>query len=290
MVLVAACCWSTSGVLLKHILDDYSPTPLTLAFWRDFLTFSVLIVGVTLLRRDLLRVERQDLLPLIGAGVISVGLFHVLWVYAVDQIGVAPAHVFNYTAPAFVVLFSWLLWRQSITRGTLVALLLTFVGCAFVAQIFDMSQVRLNWKGILIGLGTGITWATYSIFAKISLQTYSPWTLITYAFGLSAFTLLLLQPMRALSFPWSQPAHVWIWLWLLALLPTVAGFGLYTWALQYLSASGAIITATVETALAMLLAYLIFGEILAPLQILGAALILLGVIIISKESSVKLKT
>ena len=74
MVLVAACCWSTSGVLLKHILDDYSPTPLTLAFWRDFLTFSVLIVGVTLLRRDLLRVERQDLLPLIGAGVISVGL------------------------------------------------------------------------------------------------------------------------------------------------------------------------------------------------------------------------
>lgn len=153
-----------------------------------------------------------------------------------------------------------------------------------------MSEIQLNWKGILIGLGAGITWATYSIFAKISLQTYSPWTLVTYAFGLSALTLMLLQPIRAISFPWSQPAHVWIWLWLLALLPTVAGFCLYTWALQYLPASSAIITATVETALAMLLAYLFFDEILAPLQILGAALIVFGVIIISRESSGKLHT
>jgi drug/metabolite transporter (DMT)-like permease len=219
--------------------------------------------------------------------VISVGLFHVLWVYAVDQIGVAPAHVFNYTAPAFVVLFSWLLWREPITRGMLAALLLTFVGCVFVARAYDWSQFQLNWKGTLVGLATGITWATYSIFSKISLQRHSPWTLITYAFGLSALVILLAQPARALSFPWSQPRHVWIWLWLLALVPTVTGFCLYTWALRYLSASGAIITATTETVLAALLAYLLFGEVLAPLQILGAALIVLGLVSISKESSSK---
>jgi drug/metabolite transporter (DMT)-like permease len=283
LVLLAACCWATSGVLVKQILENYAPTPLTLAFWRDFLTFVVMIVGMTLFGRHLLRIKRGDLLPLLGLGVISVGLFHVLWVYAVDLIGVAPAHVFNYTAPAFVILLSWMLWREPITPGRLTAVALTFFGCVLVAQAYDLSNIRLNWVGILVGVGTGITWATYSIFSKISLHRYSSWTLVTYAFGLSALTILLLQPVRALSFPWSQPANVWIWLWLLALVPTVAGFSLYTWALQYLSASGAIITATIETVVAAVLAFLYFGEIMAPLQILGAAAIVGGVIIISRE-------
>jgi drug/metabolite transporter (DMT)-like permease len=238
-------------------------------------------LALSLFRRDLLQVERQDLLPLMGIGVISVGLFHVLWVYAVDLIGVAPAHVFNYTAPAFVVLLSWLLWREPLTRRKLAALLLTFVGCVLVARVYDLSQVRLNWVGILVGLGTGITWATYAIFSKISLQRHSSWTLVTYAFGLSALTLLLPQPLRALSFPWSRPGHIWFWLWLLVLVPTVVGFSLYTWGLGYLSASAAIITATVEPFFAAILAFSVFGDVLSPLQILGGVLIVFGVVILS---------
>jgi len=285
LVLGAACCWATSGILLKQILVNYEPTPLTLAFWRDFLTFVVMIAALGLFRRDLLRVKRRDLLPLAGMGVVSVGIFHVLWVYAVDLIGVAPAHVFNYTAPAFVVLFSWLLWREPITRRRLGALLLTFVGAVLIAEAYDLSLFRLNWVGVMVGLGTGITWATYSIFGKLSLHRYSSWTLVTYAFGLSAATILLPQPLRSLSFPWSQPAHVWFWLWLLALVPTVVGFSLYTWALNHLSASAAIITATVETAVAAVLAYLVFGDVLSPLQTLGGIAVIVGVILLSRKES-----
>ena len=281
LVLGAAFCWGTSGILLKKIILNYAPTPLTLAFWRDFLTFIILILALFLFRRDLLRINRRDLIPLIGLGVVSVGLLHFLWVYAVDLIGVAPAHVLNYTAPAFVVLLSWLLWREPLTRRKLGALLLTFVGCVLVARVYDLSQVRLNWVGILAGLGTGITWATYAIFSKIFLHRHSSWTLVTYAFGLSALTLLLPQPLRALSFPWSRPGHVWFWLWLLALVPTVVGFSLYTWGLGYLSASAAIITATVEPFVAAILAFLVFGDLLSPLQMFGGVLIIMGVVVLS---------
>jgi drug/metabolite transporter (DMT)-like permease len=87
--------------------------------------------------------------------------------------------------------------------------------------------------------------------------------------------------LSALSFPWSRPGHVWFWLWLLALVPTVVGFSLYTWGLRYLSASAAIITATVEPFLAAILAFLVFGDLLSPLQIVGGALIVLGVVLLS---------
>jgi drug/metabolite transporter, DME family len=283
LVLGAACCWATSGVLLKEILVRYGPPPLSLAFWRDGLTFAFMALALGVYRRDLLRVDRKVLLPLIGLGVISVGIFHVLWVYAVMLIGVAPSHVFNYTAPAFVVLLSWLLWREPITLQKMGAVVLAYAGCLLMAQVYDLSVFRLNWVGFLVGLGTGVTWATYPIFSKMVLKRYSSWTVVTYAFGLSALTILLPQPWQTLSFPFTQPAHIWLWLWLLALLPTVGGFCLYSWGLKYLTASAAVITATAETLVATILAFLIFGDTLAWGQVLGGVIIVLGIVVLSRN-------
>jgi drug/metabolite transporter (DMT)-like permease len=141
----------------------------------------------------------------------------------------------------------------------------------------------LNWVGALVGLGTGITWVTYPIFGKISLNRYNTWTVVTYASGLAALAILLPQPLRSLSFPWSQPIHVWFWLWLLALVPTVGGFCLYSWALNYLTASAAVITATLETFVAAILAFLMFGDTPSPVQILGGALIMTGIAILTRK-------
>jgi len=286
LVLGAASCWATSGVLFKTIMVNYSPAPLTLAFWRCFLTFSVLFTVLLLFRRDLLRVERQALPLLAGAGVLGVALLQVLWVYAVELIGVAPAHILNYTAPAFVVVFSWLLWREPITWRKTAALALTFGGCIPVVRAYDFSQARLNWIGVLAGVGTGITWGLYAVFGKVLLRRHHSWTLMTYTFGMAALALLLPFPLRALTFPLSRPWHLWIWLWLLALLPGVVGYGLYTWGLGYLSASAAAITATAETFFAAILAALILGDVLTPWQVLGGVLIIVGVVILSTRKQV----
>jgi DME family drug/metabolite transporter len=285
LVTAAACCWATSGIFTKEILVRYTPTPLALAFWRDCLTFGVMVLALGLFRRDLLRVDRRALPPLIALGVLSVGVFHILWVYAVALIGVAPAVVLNYTAPAFVVLLSWLLWREPVTHRKLGAVVLAFAGCILIARAYNLSQFRLNWVGLLVGLGTGITWATYPIFSKMVLNRYSAWTVVTYAFGLSALTLLLPQPVASFSFPWSQPVDVWFWLGLLALVPTVGGFCLYNWGLKYLTASAAVITATVETVVATILAYLIFGDTLDGAQLFGGAMIVMAIVVLARIPS-----
>jgi drug/metabolite transporter (DMT)-like permease len=285
LVVGAACCWATSGILVKTILLRYAPPPLALAFWRDALTFVVMVLMVALFRPAWLRLDRRTVWPLVGLGVISVGVFHLLWIYAVALIGVAPATVLNYTAPIFTVLFSWLVWREPITPWNIGAVLLTFAGCLLLAQIYDISRFQLNWAGFLAGLGTGITWATYPIFSKVALRHCSSWAIVTYAFGLSALTLLLPRPVQSLTFPWSQPADIWLWLWLLALVPTVAGFCLYSWGLRYLTASAAVVTATVEIVMASTLAYLILGESLQATQILGGVLILAGIVLLASRGA-----
>ena len=286
LVIAAACCWATSGIFTKQILKLYAPTPLALAFWRDALTFTVMFAGLALFRRDLLRVARRDWLPLVGLGVVSVGIFHVLWIYAVALIGVAPATVSNYTAPAFAVLLSWLVWREPITLRKIGAVILAFVGCVLAVRAYNLSQFRLNWVGFLVGLGTGVTWATYPIFSKLLLTRYSSWTVVTFAFGLSALTILLPQPLPTFAFPWSQPVQVWFWLGLLALVPTVTGFCLYSWALNYLTASAAVITAAVEVLVAAVLTYLVFGDTLEWVQVAGGVMILTAIVILATQRNV----
>jgi drug/metabolite transporter (DMT)-like permease len=72
----------------------------------------------------------------------------------------------------------------------------------------------------------------------------------------------------------------WLVIFILAAVPTLLGFGLYNVSLHYLPASVANLVLTVEPVITAVIAYLLFGEMLAGVQILGSGLILCGVFLI----------
>jgi drug/metabolite transporter (DMT)-like permease len=78
-----------------------------------------------------------------------------------------------------------------------------------------------------------------------------------------------------------QPAGAWLWLAVLVLFSTVGGFSLYAAGLKALPASSASITATLEPVMAALLALALLGEVIGPLQMLGGALVVGAVILLS---------
>jgi drug/metabolite transporter (DMT)-like permease len=280
LVLAATLCWSTSGTFIKIILSNYGLSAWTLAFWRDLFTFTLLLVITVLVTRTSLRVARRDLFPLAAMGALSIGIFHVLWAQAVVMIPVAVATVLNYTAPFFVVLFAWILWRERPTRRQTLALVLAFAGCLLVTGVYNVTDARLNWLGLLVGLSTGATYGSFTIFGKNALKRYAPWTVLTYAFGFATLTLLILQPTAMLPM-FGMPLTAWVWIAGLALVSTVTGFGLYTSGLKYLSASSASITATLEPVLATGFAFALLGEMIGVIQMLGGALVIGAVILLA---------
>jgi drug/metabolite transporter (DMT)-like permease len=72
----------------------------------------------------------------------------------------------------------------------------------------------------------------------------------------------------------------WGALILLAIGPTIAGYGLYTVSLTYLPASVANLIATLEPAFTAALAYLFLAERLSPPQLAGSAMIIAGVVLL----------
>jgi len=124
--------------------------------------------------------------------------------------------------------------------------------------------------------------------ASSNRQIY-PWSALLYSFAVAAGFLLLFNlapavvsgtnPLPALSWL-GRSAAGWGVLALLAVGPTVGGFGLYTVSLTYLPASVANLIATLEPAMTAILAYLFLGEQLTSPQLTGSGLILAGVILL----------
>ncbi|MGD8794142.1 MAG: DMT family transporter [Anaerolineae bacterium] len=277
-VLLAAAAWGTSGIFVKLVAAEVEVSALALAFWRDITTFTVLLTSLGLFRRSWLRVQRADLRWLVGLGA-SLGIFHVFWNLAVFLNGAAVATVQQAAMPAIVAIVAWFLWRESLTWSKIVAIVLTFLGTVLVSGLDVLGEAELSAGGLLVGLGVPITYASWTLFGKKARETYNPLTTLTYAFGFGALVLLPFQAFTPQ--PWPVPGQAVIWFAALILVSTILSFASYTFALGRLPASVASILAMSEIAFVAVYAYLLLGERLTPSQILGAGLVISGVLLLS---------
>jgi len=279
-VMGAATLWATLGLFYTGFIDVYGVPPLGVAFYRAALGFAILLIVLAVGRPAWLQVAVRDF-PLFALfGLLGVAAFFITYVYAIHLTGMAVAVVLMYTAPAWVSLIAWRLFGEEMGRVKVIALGLAFVGCALVARACDPAQVQLNLVGVLCGLGAGLTYGLYTIFNKVAVRRYSPWTVMLYALGFGALFLLPLQS-AAVFRPLRQPALIF-WLLLLAIGPTLGAALLHTMSLQRLPASVVSIVATLEPAVATVLAWLFLGERLSVDQILGGVLILAGVLLLQR--------
>ncbi len=280
IVLLATALLSLTGILIKYLLVDYQMPPLNLAFLRVTIVTGALGLALLLFKRAYLNIQARHLIYFIVMGVVGVGIHQLAWITSVQLNGAAVATVLVYINPTIVALVSVRVFGESLDRTKITALILTLVGMILVAQIYMPENLQLNGLGILIGLLTGATWATYAILGQIVSRRYSPWASLFYAFLFGALFLLPLQlsagNILSLGTQWSG----WAILFFLALGPTLIGFGLYNVGLSKIPASVVALIATLEPVFSIILAYFLFGEILALPQLVGAGLILFAVILL----------
>lgn len=279
IVLLASLFWSTSGLFISLILQEGGVTPVGIAFWRDLLTFSVLFSGIFLFRRDLLRVDRGDMIWLALMGSISIGLFHFIWNLTIQANGVAVATVLQSNAPMVVALVAWFLWREPLTSRKLLAIFLAFVGTVFIGRIDNILAQQVAVQGLLLGLFSSLLYGMMSIFGKKLAGSYTPWTILVYIFGFGALVLLPFQILDGFSTP-RTPITIAYFIGMV-LLTTIAGFGFYTYSLRTLQASVAAIVATAEVPFATILSYIILRERLDVWQVVGGLLVIAGVVVLS---------
>jgi drug/metabolite transporter (DMT)-like permease len=278
LVILATVFWSTSGIFINLITQKSGVSAVNLAFWRDFGTFCILLIGIAIFDSSLFRIKRRDLPWLFAMGV-SVGAFHTLWNLSVVLVGASIGTVIQSDSPIFVTVMAWIFFKEPLTKKKFSAIALSIAGTVLISGLHGLGTLQVTGHGLSIALASAIMYGLMSLFGKKLVGSYSPWTVLLYTFGIGALVLLPLQFQNA--HPWPISLEVLFLFVGLVLITTVSGFALYTTALKMLQASIASITNTSEVAFAAVLAYFILGERLDGWQIFGALLVVAGVILVS---------
>jgi DME family drug/metabolite transporter len=283
LIILATTFLGTIGVLGK-LIYQYEPDPIKIVAYRGVIA-SILLVGIlALFDFKKLKIRISDIPFFAIYGFLSVTLTFILFFYAIKFTTVALATILIYTFPAWVLVLSIFILNEKLDKGKIAALIMTFLGCILVIQVYDPSLLKFNLKGITYGLFCGLGAASYTIFGKKATFKYEPQTVVTYAMLFGAlFLLFFADPKSLLSA--SYPSLAWVWIFTLAIVPTLLGYSFYTRGLKYLEASRTGVVATWEIIVASGLAFVIFDEKLTLPQILGAVLILWGIFIISKQKT-----
>lgn len=280
LVALAAGLWGTLGLFFRFLHDYYQLSGLTVAFLRAAVAAILLIVGLGVARRSLFRIPRRSLILFLVYGFIGVAAFYYSYVQAVLLTSVTTGVVLLYTAPAFVTLIAWRVWKEPLTNRKITALIMAFAGCALVARAYNLSELVLNAPGLAFGLGAGLTYALYTVFSKVILARYSNWTALTYALGAGALFLLPFQTRGDLA-PLASGVAPWLLILGLAIGPTLGSLTLYNTGLRRVPASNASLVAMLEPVVASGLAFLILGERLEVWQLIGGALVIGGAILVN---------
>jgi drug/metabolite transporter, DME family len=284
LVLGAASFWATFGIFAKRLYEA-GFAPMELASVRatvGFAAIAVIALSHSRWRRSL-RVDRRGLLFLGAYGVVGYALFTLAYLASLERTGVAVAAALLYTAPAFVLVMSAVVWRERITRVRGVALLLVLAGVMLVtgaAGSFLRGTAATPPASLLIGVAAGATYATYTMLSKVVVGRYGAVASLFWCFGAAAVVLALLAPPHV---PFMRAPDQWPALVALGVVPTLIPYALYLAALRGLRASTASMLASVEPVIAAGLAAVLLHERVEPLQGVGVLLVVSAAALLTRQ-------
>lgn len=282
LIALGASLWGAIGLFVRG-LTDIGFTEMEIVTVRVVAAAIILASIGALFYRPQLKASPRDIPLFIGTGLLSIVFFNWCYFTAINELNISLAVALLYTAPAFVTILSRIFLGESLYPRKVIAVIATIIGSALIAGAFNSSGSEIPILGILIGLGAGVGYALYSIFAKVAMRNYSPFTVIFYTFLVASACLI---PVSGL---WGKADLLFrtdslLYIFGLGLFPTVLAYFVYSAGLEKTESSKAAVIATFEPVVATAIGILVFHETLGSFQLAGMVLIISGVLLINKNS------
>ena len=198
---------------------------------------------------------------------------------ALDRIDASLLSLLLYTYPAIVAAAAVALGRERINARRLTALALASGGLVLV--LAGAGAGKLDPVGAALGLGAAVVYTTYILTSEGIAARLRPVVLSALVCTGAAVTLTAGSALLGAFRPGELTLAGWGWLACLAAVSTVAAVSLFFAGLARVGATAASILSTVEPVVTVLLAYLVFAEVLGVVQIVGGVLVIAAVVVLN---------
>jgi drug/metabolite transporter (DMT)-like permease len=282
--LASAAAFGTMAVFGKLAYGEGATvgTLLTLRFALAALLFWVLVLAGGAVR-EVLALRRRDLAWALSLGACGYAAQAGAYFAALDRIDASLLSLLLYTFPAIVAVAAIVLGRERADGRRLTALALSSGGLVLV--VAGAGPGALDPLGTALALIAAVLYSAYILVSEGILRRLRPTVLAALVCSGAAVSLSVGSALLGELRPGELTAAGWGWLVCLAAVSTVAAIGLFFAGLRRVRATTAAILSTLEPVVTVMLAFLVFGETLGAVQLLGGAFVLGAVLVLRVRMS-----
>jgi drug/metabolite transporter, DME family len=282
LVTIAAATWGTIGVVTQAIYNTDTTTSLFLNLARMLIATPVLLVACwRILGKEMFSIQRRDFLLMALTGTL-LATSQAAYFAAIRSAGVTVTTLLAISlAPLVVAGLSVVLKFEKLSQRMIVALVSALIGSALLIGVHVPENIHADLLlGSLLSVVAAATYAGVVICGRFLARGYHPLQVSTVTFGTGAFVLTVIN--LAVGIVTVHTTQGWLLVLYLGLVPTALAYWLFQKGLRSVTATAASIVSLLEPTVAALLAWVLFGETLPATGIIGAALLILSIFLLSR--------
>lgn len=291
-ICLAAISWGTTGTTSALIAKQATVSPLIVGLWR--LVFALPILWLwhsynsyqSTKNLSNLFLPETNRLKLLAMGLCVAG-YQVFYFAAVPYAGVAmTAMVAICSSPIIIALLAIVFLGEKLSRNVIIALGLGVTGTTLLIAQPGALQIQGGdfLLGVALAFGAAFSYAGYAIFAKSMVGGMDAIAIATYSFTVAALTLsptMVLQPTMDI---WLEILPFLIYL---GMITTGLAYGIYMLGIRSTPATVAGIAVLSEPLTAALLGIFVFKEAIGWSGMIGAIILIIGILYTQKKNSPK---
>lgn len=277
-IMTAVVLWGISFVNIR-VAVQVLPA-MTLGALR-FTIASVLLFGVMKMKKESFKLHKEDFWNVFVAGAVGITIYFYFENNGIKYTSASAASLIIASIPVFSVIFESLIYKKPITKRSVLSLTLSVIGVCMVVGV-DMGALLGSgyMKGYLMMGGAVIAWVAYSVTSTPLFKKYSQLQVLFWQsiIGLGCFIPFAMMENTV----WADVTQdIWMHVAILGVFASAIGFYVYLYALDVLGMGESSYYLNVIPVVTIIVGYFYLGETLGMVQLLGGAVIIASVLLVS---------
>lgn len=276
--MIAALTYSVVAIFGKYALEA-GMVPEGITFWQYVITTLTMALYFLITDRSKFRISRSLFLRFAAVGVFGSMMTNFFYYHALKHLNAGIASMLLFSAPFLINLFFLVSGIRRIPLWNFLPIALGLLGNFLALNLIGETNLQFSGLGIFFGILSAVFFSFYTVFMDIKLKNIDPMQLNLFA-ALSGMIVsgiynATMQPQAFTVVPGS-----WYWVGLNAIFAMVIPVYFAYHSLQIIGADKSSIISAIELPFTLVVAFLVLGETLSAVQLIGMSFIIFSIVLL----------
>ena len=260
--------WGLSYISIKIALEVFSP--IALIFYR-YVFATIFFLIFMKYKKETFRFDKKDLPLFLGSSLFGIVLYFYFESMGVSYLTVSAASVVLSLVPLVIMVSNFIIHNERLNKMKIITIFASILGIFLIVK--NDSGGLNNTKGYVFMFLAVIFWA---VFSEITSRLNKKYSEVKVAGIQTYFALLTYLPLiffQEIDYS-AVEIHHWVHIIALGVLSSAISFILYVFAMNHIGPTESGLFVNFIPIVTIIFGFIVFGEVLTPLQLLGAAIIM----------------